>query len=142
MSNIHFHFPLKSFSLLKRSSLKSFIKGVFKKEKKKLDGLQYIFCSDRYLLSINEQFLAHDFYTDIITFDLSENGQAINAEIYISVERVKDNAKNFNASFKTELHRVMFHGVLHLCGYKDKTKQEKKIMREKEDKYLALYFKK
>ncbi len=140
MSNIRFHFPLGGFSLPERSSLKSFIKEIFKKEKKKLDDLQYIFCSDNYLLRINQQHLHHDFYTDIITFGLSESGQAVNAEIYISVERVKDNSKNFNASFKRELHRVMFHGVLHLCGYKDKSKKEKQLIREKEDMYLTLYF--
>jgi rRNA maturation RNase YbeY len=140
MSTIHFYFPLKGFSLLERSSLKSFIKEIFKREKKNLYELQYVFCSDSYLLGINQQYLAHDFYTDIITFDLSEDDQTINAEIYISVERVRDNAKNFNVTFKTELHRVIFHGVLHLCGYKDKSKREKELMRAKEDKYLALYF--
>ncbi len=85
--------------------------------------LQYIFCSDAYLLDINREYLQHDFFTDIITFDLSEKGQPINAEIYISVERVRDNAANYNSSFRKEIHRVIFHGVLHLCGYKDKSQK-------------------
>ena len=92
------------------------------------------------MLEINRQFLTHDFYTDIITFDLSETN-AIQAEIYISVDRVRDNALKLGVSFKSELHRVIFHGVLHLCGYKDKTKGEKEKMRDKEEFYLARYFK-
>lgn len=140
MSNIYFHFLQDDFSLAERSCLKTFIQGIFKKERQKLDTLQYIFCSDSYLLEINQQYLSHDFYTDIITFDLSEKGQAKNAEIYISVDRVRDNSENFNSSFKSELHRVMFHGALHLCGYDDKSKKDQQAMRAKEDKYLKLYF--
>ena len=107
----------------------------------KLDALRYIFCSDKYLLEINRQYLNHDYYTDIITFNLSNHPEAVQGEIYISIDRVKDNARQFNASFTQELHRVIFHGALHLCGYKDKTAKEEKLMREKEDQYLALYFK-
>jgi probable rRNA maturation factor len=139
ISSVQFHF-LERVSLSDRTELKSFILQLFRKEKKKLEEIRYIFCSDEYLLAINRQYLQHDFYTDIITFGLSEPGQPINAEIYISVERVKDNALNFETSFKAELHRVIFHGALHLCGYKDKKKADQVKMREMEDKYLKLYF--
>jgi rRNA maturation RNase YbeY len=135
---IQFNF-LEPISLAERNRLKRFILSLFKRERKKLAELQYIFCSDAYLLEINRQFLHHDFYTDIITFDLSEKGQPINAEIYISVDRVRDNAQNFDSRLKTELHRVIFHGALHLCGFKDKTPKEELEMRKMEEKYLALF---
>jgi probable rRNA maturation factor len=94
------------------------------------------------LLQINRDFLQHDFYTDIITFDMSEKGDNfLQSEIYISVDRVKDNAHQNGRSFKEELHRVIFHGILHLCGYKDKTKREEELMRSMEDKCLNEYFK-
>ena len=137
---VHFHFLKGSNSLSQHGHLKSFISTLFKKEGKKLDEISYIFCSDDYLLEINRQYLKHDYYTDIITFGLSESGQPINAEIYISVDRVKENAREFKTSFKRELHRVIFHGALHLCGYKDKKKEDQQIMRKMEDKYLTQYF--
>jgi probable rRNA maturation factor len=139
-SNIHFYFLQKGFSLSGRSQLKAFIGGLFQKEKKKLGDLTIIFCSDDYLLAVNRQFLRHDYYTDILSFDLSEPFQPITAEIYISIDRVRDNAARFGSSLKDELHRVIFHGALHLCGYKDKKLVEKQLMREKEDKYLQRYF--
>lgn len=138
---IHFHFLKGSNSLSQRGHLKSFISTLFKKEGKRLGEISYIFCSDDYLLEINRQYLKHDYYTDIITFGLSEPGQPINAEIYISVDRVKENAGEFKTSFKRELHRVIFHGVLHLCGYKDKKKEDVALMRKMEEKYLNQYFK-
>ena len=138
---IQFHFLQETY-LRDRTRLKSFLPILFKKEKKQLESLQYIFCSDAYLLGINRQFLQHDYYTDIITFDLSEPGHPINAEIYISVDRVKENAQTFTNTFTRELHRVIFHGALHLCGYKDKKRGEEELMRKMEDKYLSLYFKK
>ena len=138
---IQFHFQQAGFHLSDRTLLKSFINQLFKAEKRKLEDLQYIFCTDRYLLTINRQFLQHDFYTDIISFDLSEKGQAVKGEIYISIDRVRENAVQFKSSFKRELHRVLFHGALHLCGYKDKTLQEQQLMRKMEEKYLLLYFK-
>ncbi len=141
-SKVHFHFTEVSGSLTDRTRLKAFITALFKKEGRKLEHIQYIFCSDDYLLTINRQYLQHDYYTDIITFDLSEPNQPTTAEIYISIDRVKDNAANFKTSFKRELHRVMFHGALHLCGYKDKKAKEEALMRKLEDKYLGLYFKK
>ena len=119
--------------------MKQFIISLFRREKKPLAELNYIFCSDQRLLEINRQFLQHDFYTDIITFPLSDPGQPISGEIYISVDRVRDNAAAFGSSITKELHRVIFHGALHLCGYKDKSPREEKIMRKMEDHYLALY---
>src|SRR5690348_1821471 len=116
-SNVHFHFLKGSSSLPHRTRLKAFITSLFKKERYSLEAIHYIFCSDSYLLEINRQHLQHDYYTDIITFGLSDPGQPVNAEVYISIDRVKDNARQFNTSIKEELHRVIFHGALHLCGY-------------------------
>lgn len=135
---IRFNF-LEPISLAERTRLKRFIAHLFKKQRKSLGQLQYIFCSDPYLLEINRQFLHHDYYTDIITFDLSEKGHPINAEIYISVDRVRDNAQNFDSSLRDELHRVIFHGALHLCGFRDKTTKEEQEMRKMEEKCLGQY---
>ena len=104
-----------------------------------LDSLNYVFCSDKELLRINKDFLHHNYYTDIITFDLSEPGKGIQGEIYISAERVKDNSLQMGVSFKNELHRVIFHGALHLCGYQDKTTAQRKEIRAMEDKCLGKY---
>lgn len=120
--------------------LKSFIADIFKTEKKPLRQLTYIFCSDEYLLQMNRQFLQHDYYTDIISFDMSEHpGAPIEGEIYISTDRVKDNASLQHTSIEQELHRVIFHGALHLCGYKDKQKKQQNEMRAREDYYLSRY---
>jgi probable rRNA maturation factor len=135
---IRFHF-LKKISLKDRQIIRTNLLTLFKKEKKKLAELQYIFVSDDKLLEINRQFLQHDFYTDIITFPLSEPGQPISGEIYISVDRVRENALEFGISVKKELLRVIFHGALHLCGYKDKTSKDQAMMRKREDVYLRLY---
>jgi probable rRNA maturation factor len=135
---IQFNF-LEAISLADRNRLKRFILSLFKQQSKPLAELQYIFCSDDYLLNINRQFLHHDYYTDIITFGLSGKGMPITAEIYISVDRVRDNAQNFDSTLKKELHRVIFHGALHLCGFKDKTPKEEQEMRKMEEKYLAKY---
>ena len=127
-------------TLKDRSKLKSFIFNLFKKEEKKLETLDIIFCTDEYLLQINKTHLAHDYYTDIITFDLSSTkATPIVGELYISIDRVKDNAKTHTVSFTNELHRVIFHGSLHLCGYKDKKKDDISVMRKMEEKYLSLY---
>ncbi|HQX72742.1 MAG TPA: rRNA maturation RNase YbeY [Chitinophagaceae bacterium] len=139
-SKVCFFYEYKKFSLENRGALKFFIESIFKKEKRPLSSINYIFCSDKRLLEINQQFLKHDYYTDIITFDLSDTN-SIHAEVYISIERVKENAKSLGSSFKAELHRVIFHGALHLCGFRDKTKTEKEHMRQKEDVYLSRYFK-
>lgn len=140
ISKVCFFFQGVKVNFTNRAQLKKYIQLLFKKEGEKLESINYIFCTDKALLEINRQFLTHDFYTDIITFDLSETN-AIQAEIYISVDRVRDNALKLGVSFKSELHRVIFHGVLHLCGYKDKTKGDKEKMRDKEEFYLARYFK-
>lgn len=139
-SKVYFFFQDVSLTMSNRGQLKKFIETMFKKEGKKLTSLNYVFCKDKALLEINRQYLKHDFYTDIITFDLSDSIE-IAAEVYISVERVRENAKAQQTSFKAELHRVVFHGVLHLCGYKDKTRAESELMRKTEDFYLASYFK-
>ena len=139
-ASIYFSFPA-DISLRERTRLKTFLTALFRREKTSLAELQYVFCSDAYLLDINRQYLKHDYYTDIITFDLSDPGLPINGEIYISVDRVRENAREFNSSVEKELHRVIFHGALHLCGYTDKGEQAEKMMRKMEDKYLSLYFK-
>lgn len=137
---VEFNFPEK-ITLTDRTRLKSFIASVFKKEKKSLGNLSYVFCSDDYLLDINRGFLQHDYYTDIITFDLTEPGaKKIDAEIYISVDTIRDNARRFNTTITRELHRVIFHGILHLCGYKDKSSKDQALMTQKEDYYLSEYF--
>ena len=138
---IQFFFLQNNISIQNRSALKIFISRIFKLEKHKLQDLTYIFCSDDYLLQINKDSLKHDYYTDIITFDLSETPDAISGEIYISIDRVRDNAQQLSVTITEEFHRVIFHGALHLCGYKDKTAKRAKEMRAAEDKYLQLYFK-
>ncbi|HTN45056.1 MAG TPA: rRNA maturation RNase YbeY [Flavipsychrobacter sp.] len=102
--------------------------------------LRFIFCTDEYLLAINQQFLDHDTFTDIITFDLSEDKEILEGEIYISVQRIQDNAAKFHTDYRQELHRVIFHGVLHLCGFKDKTTKDKELMRLQENSCLEAYF--
>jgi probable rRNA maturation factor len=135
---ICFFFQNVKFHLAHRNVLKKYILSIFKKESKNLDSLNYIFCTDKALLEINRKYLKHNFYTDIITFDLSE-GSAVQAEIYISIDRVRKNGRKLGVSFKSELHRVIFHGILHLCGYNDKTKAEIEIIRAREDHYLKKY---
>jgi len=129
--------------LRNRNRLKKFLITLFKNEDKKLDSINYIFCTDRFLLNVNRHYLNHNYYTDIITFNLSDNkSDPIKAEVYISLQRVRENAKRLQTSVKSELHRVIFHGALHLCGYNDSSKKEKDIIRSKEDLYLGQYFKK
>ena len=138
---IKFFFTDVSITLNERNKLKLFIKQLFNDEQEYLQSLSYIFCSDQYLLGINKEFLQHDDYTDIITFTLSEPSMPIEGEIYISIDRIKDNAHIHNVGIREELHRVIFHGALHLCGYKDKVLLDKQNMTAGEDKYLGLYFK-
>ena len=130
-----------SATLRNRVALKSFIEKKVKKEGYTIDSLTYVFCSDKYLLKINKDFLSHDYYTDIISFDLSEIPGQLIGEVYISVDRVRDNAKTHGTSLKEELHRVIFHGALHFCGYKDKKPSDVKKMREMEDHWLTAYMK-
>jgi rRNA maturation RNase YbeY len=139
IGTIRFH-ELMKVSLGRRTRLKEFLRKLMKREGRKLISIDFIFCSDKYLLRINKEYLDHDDLTDIITFDLSDSSGALTSEIYISVERVKENAQIFQSGFERELHRVMFHGALHLCGYGDKTSEEKLVMRGKEEEYLKMYF--
>jgi probable rRNA maturation factor len=123
--------------LKNKSTLKIFLASIFKEEGFEFKNVAYIFCSDAFLLTLNQQYLNHDTLTDIITFSLSETHLPIISEIYISVERVRENAKDLNVSFENELHRVMIHGILHLCGHSDHTKELKAQMRALEDHYLV-----
>ncbi len=123
--------------LKNKIAVRKWIKDTVIAEGFKLSELNYIFCSDAYLLRINQEYLNHDTYTDIITFDNSEIAQTIVGDIFISIERVMENARKFNVPQATELHRVMIHGALHLLGYKDKGSASKKLMTQMEDKYLA-----
>lgn len=142
MPDIKFFFSDRSIKIPERTRLKKFIRELLEKKGKRLQLLNYIFCSDEALLEINKTYLQHDFYTDIITFDLSEHPDIISSEIYISVDRIKENAKSLGTGEKEELHRIIFHGVLHLLGYKDKLKAEKLAMTKEEDRLLKLYFSK
>jgi probable rRNA maturation factor len=129
-----------SFKLAHPRKIASWIKLAIKREKRTLQSLNYIFCSDRFLLSLNKRYLRHKTFTDVITFDLSEPDQkSIVGEIFISIDRISENAKEYSTSFENELHRVMIHGVLHLIGYGDKKTAEKTQMRKKEEAYLSLY---
>ena len=138
MSKVSFSYADKTLSFPHKTLLKEFVRSIFVHESKQLQHLTYIFCSDEYLLKINKDFLQHDYYTDIITFDLSES-EAITGEIYISLDRVKENATMLTLPLNQELLRVIFHGALHLCGYKDKKKSEITEMRNREEHYLRLY---
>ena len=124
-----------NFSLPDESRLNNWIINVISEEGCILDEINYIFCDDAFLLKLNVEYLNHDTLTDIISFDNSI-GKIIQGDIFISVERVADNAKDFNVSLQEELHRVMVHGVLHFCGYKDKSESESMLMRQKENHYI------
>ena len=139
MSVVKFHSIDVNPGLKQKIKLKHFIKFLFSSEERELNSIDYIFCSDEYLLSFNRQFLQHDYYTDILTFDLSKENEAIIAEIYISTDRVKENASINNTTYLNELRRVVFHGALHLCGYLDKTENEKELMTLKENNYLEQF---
>jgi probable rRNA maturation factor len=137
---INFFYQSCAFTLKNRNRLKEMISKLLKTEKALFSEISIIFCSDKHLLEINKKYLNHDYYTDIITFELpGEIGKGPVGEIYISVERVKENSMRERVSFKKEIHRVIFHGLLHLCGYGDKNVREIKQMRGKEDYYLEQY---
>jgi len=139
-SKVYFFFDDIRVNLRNRNKIKRMIEQIFLYEKKPLDRLNYVFCSDDIILDINRRYLKHDFYTDIISFDLSENkDEKITGEIYISLDRVRDNASKMKLPFNHELARVIFHGALHLCGHKDKTKKEKQEITKREDFYLKKY---
>ena len=135
-ANILFHSEC-DFTLSKQDARSRWIINSIINEGKRVGGLSFVFCTDEYLLEKNIQFLDHDTYTDIITFDYCE-GDIISGDIFVSVERVTENANAFGVDFEDELDRVLIHGVLHLAGYQDKSKEEVNTMREKEDFYLSL----
>ncbi len=126
-----------SFELPEKQKVKAWIKSIATQESKHIGELSYIFCSDEYLLLVNREYLNHDYYTDIITFDNAEADGQIEGDIFVSIDRVQDNADTLQVPFETELRRVLAHGVLHLCGYKDKTPDEEQVMRIKENFYIA-----
>jgi rRNA maturation RNase YbeY len=136
---VSFHHADVTYPLTARQVLKKFITDSFLKETGKKISVNYIFCSDEYLLKINRDFLKHDYYTDIITFPLLDTDKKVEAEIYISIDRVKDNASKLKVSENHEMLRVLFHGVLHLAGYPDKTKAQKDAMRKKEEDWIKAY---
>lgn len=117
--------------------LKTFLSSIFAEEGLNFKSVSYVFCTDDFLLKLNQQYLKHDTLTDILTFTLSGTSLPIVSEIYISIERVKENAQTLNVNYEDELHRVMIHGILHLCGYEDHSPKEKSEMRSKEDYYLS-----
>ena len=135
---IHFCTEDITFSLKEKLKHKAWLNEVAKQEGKKILELSYVFCSDDYLLQINQEYLNHDTLTDIVTFDNSEDPKKIEGDIFISIDRVKENGEKLGTS-ETELERVMVHGLLHLLGYKDKKKEDKALMTEKEDFYIKQY---
>lgn len=140
MNTIQYKF-LKPTTLTERIRLREFLIKFFKKERRSLQCMTIWFCSNDKILKINKKHLNHNYYTDIITFDFSPTPQhPIISDVFISVDMVRENAQQFHSSFKTELHRVLFHGALHLCGYGDKTDSEKKKMRKMEEKLLRSFF--
>jgi probable rRNA maturation factor len=140
-SLIRFHSEITGFKPLSPLIRRRWIEQVIRAEKKSPGNLNFIFCSDPYLLDINVRYLNHDYYTDVITFDYS-SGKTVAGDIFISIDRVKDNALTEKQDFETELSRILIHGVLHLLGYSDKGSIPKAQMRKKEDKYLSLLGKK
>lgn len=136
---IQFHYLEKSFYLPHRKKLKDFILKIFKKEEVKVQAVNFIFCSDKYLLKLNKAFLNHNTYTDVISFQYSNPAKPVVSDIYISIDRIKENSKLYRTPFIMELYRVIFHGTLHLCGYKDKTNQDSILMKSMEDHYLKKY---
>lgn len=138
MNRIQFFSEDISFIPSKPNALKAWLVKIIDQAQYSLEELNYIFCSDSYLLKMNQEYLNHDTYTDIITFDNSEEEQTIEGDIFISIERIKDNAAKLMIPEQDELHRVMAHGVLHLLGYDDSTPEEKALMRKKEEACLSL----
>ena len=126
------------FELHNESDFSNWISEVILSENKKEGEINYIFCDDDYLLEINQQYLDHDTLTDIISFDYSV-GNELNGDIFVSVERVKENASDFNVTFHEEIQRVLVHGILHYCGYKDKTESDELVMRSKEDEKMKMF---
>jgi len=140
-NKLYFHFEdISEFTL--PNSIHEWIKGVIIHEEFILSEINVIFCSDSYLLTLNKKHLAHNYYTDILTFDYRTNPKKIYGDLFISQERIIENASSFNVSINNELLRIVVHGLLHLFGYLDKSEKDKKLMRSMEDFYLSLYSKK
>lgn len=129
--DVHFRLP-------KTTEARRWIIEAIKAEGFRIDNLQYVWCSDSYLHDVNKQYLDHDTFTDVITFDYSDDSLNIQGDVFISIDRVRENARLVGNTATDELHRVMIHGALHLCGYRDKTSSERSEMTEKEDYYLSL----
>ena len=129
----------KNFVLQNKQNIRELLGFICKKENKKIGFINCIFCSDDYLLEINKKHLNHSFLTDVITFDYEPKSESLEGDIYISVDRVASNAKDYGVSFQKEVVRVIIHGVLHLMGFLDGSKKEKQVMGSKENKYLSLY---
>lgn len=142
IQTITFHFHEVSCQLRHRRILKRVIGKLLGKHGFSSYSISVVFCSDDYLLEINRSFLNHNYHTDIITFDLSDTKDALVGEMYISIDRVRENAPLHGVTFSNELYRVIFHGILHLCGYKDKTTNQSKTMKSAEDKQLSIFLKK
>jgi rRNA maturation RNase YbeY len=137
-STICFYNEDVTYRLLYKEKIRLWLLAVIEQEKKQAGDISFIFCSDEYLLEINRQYLSADYLTDVITFDFTEENH-ISGDIFISVDRVKENAKQYKQKYYREMLRVVLHGILHLCGYKDKTGKEEKQMRGKEDYYLQKF---
>ena len=131
----------KNFKISNKKEIRALLKKICKKENKKISFINCVFCSDNRLLEINKKYLNHTYLTDVVTFDFTINKKNIEGDIYISIDRVKENAKKYKETFKKELLRVIIHGLLHLIGFLDKTKEEKNTMTLKENEYLSLYSK-
>ncbi|MFM7023023.1 MAG: rRNA maturation RNase YbeY [Flavobacteriales bacterium] len=136
-SSVFFHFEDLHFTLLHKRKITQWLNDCCKKERQKLGDLNYIFCSDKYLLKINKKYLDHNYLTDVITFE-NPHSEGVSGDVFISYDRIKDNAKVFGQRRADELHRVMIHGLLHLLGYADKNPEQQKVMKSKEDFYLSL----
>ena len=134
---ISFNYELE-FILQDESLYAEWISQVIQSESKKEGDINYVFCDDDYILQINQQYLNHDYYTDIISFDYCV-GNELHGDIFISIDRVRENAADYNVSFDEELKRVLIHGVLHYCGYKDKTEDEELLMRSKENNAIEMF---
>jgi rRNA maturation RNase YbeY len=135
---VSFHKESISFRLANARALKAWVKAVVETKSKKLGEVAYVFCSDEYLLQMNQEHLQHDYYTDIITFDYTE-GNIVSGDLFISIDRVKENALKEAVDFDIELRRVMIHGILHLLGLKDKKKEDQEAMRLAENQALTLF---
>ena len=133
--SVYFHNEDNSYVLPAKRKVKSWLKNSIEHQKMSIGTINVVFCSDQHLLGINIEYLIHDYYTDIITFNYCE-AKLISGDLFISIDRIKDNSKNKKLLFVNELHRVIIHGVLHLCGFNDKTKAEKKEIRQMEDYFL------